>query len=443
MPTRRPWFLPTLAVGLATVAASGAGVSAAPDAAGAAETPASAAPVYAPANAPDARADALLARVAARYKALRTLGGTVITESQANGKKGVTKATFFLEKPNLMRMIEEGPDGKLTLIADGVNLWSQSDPVKPSPAARFRKEQADPYGYRYYIYGLPTGLRQFFDPRPELFTSSSRDVVNPRLLAPETIDGVAYQVVEMVTKDPAPAVTRLYIDDDLIIRRWVRGKSFESGAGSATVSRLEGISMDAAAPKDAYAYTPPPGEKVFIGLPYQGEVLKVGSKAPDFTLPNPKGGNVQLSQLLKDNKVVLLHFFSVLCKPCHSEIRQVQKFVDRLGSDELAFVLIDEAETPEMVNEFTTRHNFRATVAISPAPKHSVAGKNAKVDGPIMMDQYGVTLLPATYLIDSKGTVLYHGFGFHEDNVRAVVQKLGLKPGAGKARVAASGGKQP
>jgi len=409
-----------------------------------ADAPAATPPAALPSSAdarPDPRADALLKQVAARYKALKTLGGTVVTESQANGSKSQTTATFFLEKPNLMRLEQKGPDGRLLLVADGVNLWSQSDPVKPSPAARFRKEQADPYGYRYYIYGLPTGLRQFFDPRPELFTSSSRDVVHPRLLAPETIDGVKYQVVEMAATDPAPSVTRLYIGDDLIIRRWARAKSFGSGAASATVSFLQGLRIDDPAPKDAYAYTPPPGEKVFIGLPYKGETLKVGSKAPDFTLPNPKGGTVQLSKLLKDNKVVLLHFFSVLCKPCHSEIRQAQQFVNRLNNDRLSFVLIDEAEPNELVNDFTTKHNFTATVGISPAPEHSAAaGLAARAGKPkehSMMDDYGVTLLPATYLIDSDGTVLYYDFGFHEDNVRAVVNRIGLKPGAtGKTRTA-------
>jgi peroxiredoxin len=388
-------------------------------------------------TAPDPKADALLKQVAARYKALKTLKGTVVTESEANGAKSVTRSELFLEKPNKMRMIQTGPDGKLTLIADGVNLWSQTDPTKPMLGARFRKEQADPIGYRYYIYGLPTGLRQFFDPRPELFTCSSRDVIYPRLLAPETRNGKKYDVVEMTAVDPAPSVTRLYIGSDFLIHGWARAKSFESGSKAATINWIEGLTTNAPVPPNAYAYTPPPGEKVFVGLPYQGQVLTVGSKAPDFTLPNPKGGEVSLSKLLSEKKVVLLHFFSVLCKPCHSEVRQTQQFVNRLGSDKLAFVLIDEHETSDLVNDFTTKHGFTATVGISEPPHHLTVGSKEKINKPSMMDQYGVTLLPATYLIDSEGTVLFHCFGFQEDKLRAAVSKLGLLPKQEKERVAA------
>jgi peroxiredoxin len=384
----------------------------------------------------DPRADALLAKVAARYKQLKTLSGTVVTSSAASETPNATKSRFFLEKPNKMQMIQDGPDGRLTLIADGVNLWSQTDPVKPMLGARFRKEQADPIGYRYYIYGLPTGLRQFFDSRPELFTCSSRDVIYPQLLAPETIDGKKYQVVEMSAVDPAPSVTRLYIGDDMLIHRWSRAKSFESGSKAATVSTVEGMTVDATPPKDAYAYTPPAGEKVFVGLPYKGEELKIGSKAPDFTLPNPKGGEVSLSKLQGQKKVVLLHFFSVLCKPCHSEVRQAQQFVNRINSDKLAFVLIDEHETPELVNDFTTKHDFTATVGISEPPKHTAAGAKLKSDKMSMMDQYGVTLLPATYILDTDGTVLYYCFGFNEDEIAAVMKKLSLVPSTDKSRVA-------
>ena len=38
-------------------------------------------------------------------------------------------------------------------------------------------------------------------------------------------------------------------------------------------------------------------------------MLKEGSKAPDFTLPDKDGNEVTLSNLIKDHKTIVLYFY--------------------------------------------------------------------------------------------------------------------------------------
>ena len=46
-------------------------------------------------------------------------------------------------------------------------------------------------------------------------------------------------------------------------------------------------------------------------VPIQGELLKLGVKAPDFTLPTPSGGKITLSKVYKANKATLVNFYFV------------------------------------------------------------------------------------------------------------------------------------
>ena len=70
-----------------------------------------------------------------------------------------------------------------------------------------------------------------------------------------------------------------------------------------------------------------------------GNALQAGALAPDFTLPDARGGTVTLSQLLRRGPVVLSFYRGGWCPYCNLELRALQLVlpeIRRLGADLIA-----------------------------------------------------------------------------------------------------------
>lgn len=59
--------------------------------------------------------------------------------------------------------------------------------------------------------------------------------------------------------------------------------------------------------------------------------LKVGQMAPDFTLPNASGRNLNLYQVLREHKVVLVFYRGEWCPYCNLQLSILQKDLDKLS----------------------------------------------------------------------------------------------------------------
>ncbi len=65
--------------------------------------------------------------------------------------------------------------------------------------------------------------------------------------------------------------------------------------------------------------------------------LKVGDTMPDFTVSLTDGTTATLSELLKENDLVVLNFFASWCKPCENEFPDMEKTY-RANSDRMVIV---------------------------------------------------------------------------------------------------------
>ncbi|MCZ6468973.1 MAG: peroxiredoxin-like family protein, partial [Candidatus Dadabacteria bacterium] len=74
--------------------------------------------------------------------------------------------------------------------------------------------------------------------------------------------------------------------------------------------------------------------------------LKVGEKAPDFNLPNPKGESVNLHSLLEKGPVVLNFYRGGWCPYCNLELNAYQKHLDEINDLGASLVAISP-ETPD------------------------------------------------------------------------------------------------
>ncbi len=124
--------------------------------------------------------------------------------------------------------------------------------------------------------------------------------------------------------------------------------------------------------------------------------------APDFTLRDINSKSVSLSELRKNNKIVLVNFWATWCNPCQVEMPHLQALHAELGSQGLAVVGIatDDARSSSMV-------------------KPLVYSK--KLSYPVLLDTQSSVVslynpnkvLPFTVLINSAGEMVYSHSGYN------------------------------
>lgn len=135
-----------------------------------------------------------------------------------------------------------------------------------------------------------------------------------------------------------------------------------------------------------------------VSLPeeMQSEGPEVGSLAPDFTLPQPDGTSISLSQLR--GKYVLIDFWASWCGPCRKENPQVvalyQKYKDK-GFEILGVSLDKEKEA--------------WTKAIEKDKLSWLHVSDLKGWQNEAAQLYQVNAIPMTYLVDPEGVIIAKG----------------------------------
>ena len=78
--------------------------------------------------------------------------------------------------------------------------------------------------------------------------------------------------------------------------------------------------------------------------------IKVGDKAPDFSLMNAVGETVKLSELLKRSKVVLTFYRGTWCPYCNLQLNQYQQILADIKSAGAELVAISPQTPDESLN---------------------------------------------------------------------------------------------
>ncbi len=126
---------------------------------------------------------------------------------------------------------------------------------------------------------------------------------------------------------------------------------------------------------------------------------QIGDAVDDFTLPDPQGQPVSLSDFA--GQVVLINFFATWCPPCNEEAPQLQDMYESLGTRGFSVLAVDLLEDPDQVAGWTQSLGLTYPVVISPDwslfqlfPQAGGIPYNAVVDqdGFLRYSQYGSNL---------------------------------------------------
>jgi peroxiredoxin len=139
--------------------------------------------------------------------------------------------------------------------------------------------------------------------------------------------------------------------------------------------------------------------------------IKKGNRAPNFTLLDFEGNEVELSDFI--GKKVILNFWATWCPPCRAEMPHMEK-VYKKNSDEVVVLAVNLTNTEKSnsgVQEFV--EEFKLSFPIVMDTKGEVSG------------QYQVFAYPTSFIIDSQGIIqeIYMG-AINEDIMKKSLSSM-------------------
>ncbi|CAH0251222.1 MULTISPECIES: TlpA disulfide reductase family protein [Peribacillus] len=118
--------------------------------------------------------------------------------------------------------------------------------------------------------------------------------------------------------------------------------------------------------------------------------LKIGAKAPNFSLKTLDGKQVELSDY--KGKKVMLNFWATWCPPCKKEMPDMEKYTQQAGDD--VVVLAVNIDPENDVQSFVEDNGITFTI-----PLDSQSAKNP------VNERYKILSIPTTYFIDKEGII--------------------------------------
>ncbi len=129
------------------------------------------------------------------------------------------------------------------------------------------------------------------------------------------------------------------------------------------------------------------------------EAPKIGFVAPNFELEDVDGKRVRFAEFRGKNPV-FLNFWASWCPACRQETPENEKLYQLLGPKGLKFVSISIDKGPGALNNV---QKFMEEFKLSFNPLLDTKGD--------VMELYGVTAIPTTFLIDRKGMIVAKEIG--------------------------------
>ncbi len=130
---------------------------------------------------------------------------------------------------------------------------------------------------------------------------------------------------------------------------------------------------------------------------------QVGNRAPDFTVQNLDGEDVEVKLSDFRGKIVMINFWAVWCEPCLEEMPNIQAISDNWSNADLAILSIasNYGEGIDDVNEFIEDEGYTFPVF------YDSEGQAKSL--------YSISVWPTTFFIDTEGIIRHIKFERFDD----------------------------
>jgi len=142
----------------------------------------------------------------------------------------------------------------------------------------------------------------------------------------------------------------------------------------------------------------------------EATLVKVGDKAPNFTIELENGKTKKLSDL--KGKVVWINFFATWCPPCRQELPHLQKEIyNKLKNNpKFELIILGREHTWVEINKFKTDNKFNM-------PFYPDLGRK-------VFSLYANQNIPRNFIIDKEGKIAVASTGFNEKEFEEMVGKV-------------------
>ncbi len=379
-----------------------------------------------------ANVDAVVQKVADFYQEVKTLQVKVaiahVMESEVIQQKHELVYEIQIKPPARYAYRVVQGDSGATVVSDGQQILTYLPPL--NQYTREAAPEDDPESFAtagMAMIGLVQPPLLVATPHPQFTEQLMEGVQQTQYLGKQDIDGIACHHLHF-TQEQFDWELWVQAEGRPLPRRMVMdmSKAFaQVEADDALAGALAGAKMHLTATYKDWKVDEPIADEVFVFSPPEGaqevdsffaEALPsdeglhslLGKPAPEFTLGQLEGDEVELKQHLGD--VVVLDFWATWCPPCVAALPKLEQVTSQLRDQGVVFYAINLAEDAETVKTFLTDRELNIDVLMD--ADASVA------------DAYGVESIPQTVLIGKDGTVQVVHVGLSGDLETALAQQL-------------------
>ena len=154
-------------------------------------------------------------------------------------------------------------------------------------------------------------------------------------------------------------------------------------------------------------------KKIVFGLLMVLSTLSAWTALPDVTLKDINGKEVNIANLSRSGKPVIISFFATWCKPCIRELKAIHELYpdwqDETGV-EMYIVSEDEGQDAQKVAPLVNGYGWEYKVLLDP--------------NGTLKRAMNVQNIPHLFVVDSKGKTVYNHVGYTDGGETEILKYL-------------------